>query len=105
MMHMNTETISLHFNSASSTLSLKTIDNEFVTVNYNADVDFTELIEKLSYKIDAQISISLDESTFDETSLNPKEYLILQTVRSFIESYNSSFTQEAEEVVISKPQN
>lgn len=64
-------------------------------LNYTADIDFTNLVSKLTEKIDTlqQINISIDTEPTDE-----KITLITDTIKEIIVAYNESIIlKESEE--------
>lgn len=91
---MEKEICNLSFNSVENTLEVKDASDKTTVINYSEDVDFTELIEVLSLKIDTQLSIELNEVGIKYDLLTPKEQLIYNTTKSIIDSYNNSFFAE-----------
>lgn len=60
-----------------------------LNINISGDVDFTDLVQELTKKIDEEKNIIL--TIDDEASItDPKNKLILETLKKIFESYNDS---------------
>lgn len=58
-------------------------------IDINGDVDFTDLVQELTKKIDEEKDIILNIE--DEASIiDPKSKLIIETIKKIFESYNES---------------
>lgn len=64
------------------------LDNE-LNIDISGDVDFTDLVQELTKKIDEEKNIIL--TIDDEASItDPKNKLILETLKKIFESYKDS---------------
>lgn len=64
------------------------LDNE-LNIDISGDVDFTDLVQELTKKIDVEKNIIL--TIDDEASItDPKNKLILETLKKIFESYKDS---------------
>ena len=68
-------------------------DSESFEINYSNDIDFTELIRKLSNMIDEENELSL---VLEEVEHEGKLGVIIETIKSIFEKYNESLAYEIE---------
>jgi len=71
------------------------IDSE-LNIDINGDVDFTDLVQELTKKIDEEKTIIL--TVKDEGNItDSKNKLIIETLKKIFESYNESLQNPSEE--------
>lgn len=61
-----------------------------LSILYNADIDFTDLVERLSFALDETDMIKLTCND-DQDKFTNKEKIIYDTLNKIIDSYNVSF--------------
>jgi hypothetical protein len=88
------KTINLKIDETSELIILDNlIDSENFEINYSDDIDFTELIRKLSNMIDEGNELSLE---LEEREYEGKLEIIIETIKSIFEKYNESLAYEIE---------
>jgi len=75
-----------------SLMILLGLNKDGLNIDYSGDIDFTPLITLLTEMIDQGIPIILIQGT--NTDITEKEHLIVETLKSIIESYNLSIVTE-----------
>ena len=82
---------------ADSLIEITGLSEDKLTINVSGDIDFTPLVLKLARLIDEECEITLINPIDD--ALSDKYKLVLKTVGSIFESYNTTIIEELEEVI------
>jgi hypothetical protein len=86
---MNELICSARLNSEENKITVSGLIGSDLNLDISGDVDFTDLVKKLTEKIDVEKTIVF--SIEDETSItDPKSKLILETLKKIFASYNNS---------------
>lgn len=93
---MNELNCSVTFNSEENKIKIDGLADGVLDIDISSDVDFTNLVQELTKKIDEEKIIGL--TVKDEVSItDPKDKLIIETLKNIFDSYNESL-QHIEEV-------
>ncbi|MCK9336266.1 MAG: hypothetical protein M0P43_00390 [Arcobacteraceae bacterium] len=68
-----------------------------ISIDISSDVDFTNLVQELTKKIDEEKTIVLTVED-EENITNSKDKLIIETLKNIFKSYNESLKDIEEEV-------
>lgn len=69
---------------------ISSLAENVLVIDINSDVDFTELVKKLSEKIDEEVVIGLSIEDRESAIANPKNKPIIETLEDIFNSYNQS---------------
>ena len=82
--------------SVDNKITVNDLTDSALEIGISGDVDFTDLVQELTKKIDEEKTIVL--TVEDEVSItDPKVKLIIETLKNIFDSYNESL-QDIEEV-------
>ncbi len=93
-MSEQSESCALLVDAAASEISISGISNDAVKIEYEKDIDLTELVLSLSKRIDtgAPVILGMPSGEHDE-----KLTLVLETIKEITEAYNASLDQPEED--------
>lgn len=94
---MNELNCSAKLDSNAKKITVSNLANSELVIGISGDVDFTDLVQELTKKIDEEKIIVL--TVEDEVSItDPKEKLIIETLKNIFDSYNESLKDNEDEI-------
>jgi hypothetical protein len=72
---------------------------ESITISYDAEADFTGLVESFLLLMDQNLQITLSVNGVEEGD-DQKLDFVIQTIKEIVESYNTSFEDDAKTILI-----
>ena len=88
------ESCALLVETAAAEISISGISSDDLTLEYEKDIDLTELVMSLSKRIDTGAPVILEMPTAED---DEKLTLVLGTIKDITEAYNASLEQPEED--------
>ena len=76
-------------NSADNKITVSGLIGSGLDINISSDVDFTVLVDELTKKVDKEKTIIVTVED-EESIIDPKNKLIIETLKKIFDSYNES---------------
>ncbi len=86
---MNELNCSVTLDSVENKITVNGLRDSALNINTSGDVDFTDLVQELTKKIDEEKTIVLTVEN-EENITNSKDKLIIDTLKKIFDSYNES---------------
>ena len=86
---MNELNCSVTLDSVENKITVNGLRDSALNINTSRDVDFTDLVQELTKKIDEEKTIVLTVEN-EENITNSKDKLIIDTLKKIFDSYNES---------------